>query len=64
MHGDAFVTGSKREDGTYHRNVGEYFARQGFLTLITNYRLAPDPSHSLRGIGGARLARTALRKRQ
>ena len=42
MHGGGFVGGSKREDETFHRNVGEYFARHGFLTLITNYRLAPD----------------------
>ena len=41
VHGGAFVGGSKQEDETYHRNVGEYFARNGFLTLITNYRLAP-----------------------
>ena len=42
MHGGGFVAGSKREDETFHRNVGEYFARHGFVTLITNYRLAPD----------------------
>ena len=44
VHGGGFIAGSKREDETFHRNVGEYFARHGFLTLITNYRLAPkDP---------------------
>jgi acetyl esterase/lipase len=42
VHGGGFIAGSKREDETFHRNVGEYFARHGFLTLITNYRLAPE----------------------
>jgi acetyl esterase/lipase len=42
VHGGAFVGGSKAEDGTFHRNVGEYFARHGFVALVHNYRLAPD----------------------
>lgn len=44
IHGGGFVAGSKDEDGTFHRNVGEYFARHGYVTLVPNYRLAPsDP---------------------
>jgi acetyl esterase/lipase len=44
VHGGGFVGGSKDEDGTFHRNVGEYFARHGFLAIVPNYRLAPaDP---------------------
>lgn len=41
IHGGGFVAGSKDEDGTFHRNVGEYFARHGYVTLVPNYRLAP-----------------------
>jgi triacylglycerol lipase len=41
VHGGGFVAGSKDEDGTFHRNVGEYFAHHGFVCLVPNYRLAP-----------------------
>ncbi|NBS66753.1 MAG: alpha/beta hydrolase, partial [Betaproteobacteria bacterium] len=44
IHGGGFVAGSKDEDGTFHRNVGEYFARHGYAAIVPNYRLAPsDP---------------------
>lgn len=42
VHGGGFVAGSKDEDGTFHRNVGEYFARHGYIALVPNYRLAPS----------------------
>lgn len=38
IHGGGFVSGDKAD----HANVGNYFAKQGYLTLIPNYRLAPD----------------------
>ncbi len=37
IHGGGFITGSKDE----YRNIGYYFARQGVLTVIPSYRLAP-----------------------
>ena len=42
IHGGGFVAGGKNEDGVYYRNVGEYFARRGFVAIVPNYRLAPD----------------------
>jgi triacylglycerol lipase len=38
--GGGFVGGDK-DDGTFHGNIGRYFARHGLLTVIANYRLAP-----------------------
>jgi triacylglycerol lipase len=37
MHGGGFVRGDKGE----RENVGQYFARQGFVVVVPNYRLAP-----------------------
>jgi acetyl esterase len=37
MHGGGFVRGDKSN----RENVGQYFARNGFVTLVPNYRLAP-----------------------
>jgi len=37
MHGGGFVRGDKAE----RENIGQYFARQGFVVAVANYRLAP-----------------------
>ena len=39
--GGGFVGGDKNADGTFYPNLGIYFARYGWLTVIANYRLAP-----------------------
>lgn len=41
LHGGGFVSGDKRGDELFYSNVGRYFAANGFLTLVVNYRLAP-----------------------
>lgn len=38
FHGGGFIGGDKSQ----RRNVGECFAREGFVTVLANYRLAPD----------------------
>lgn len=38
MHGGGFVRGDKSEK----ENVGLYFARQGYVVAVANYRLAPQ----------------------
>jgi acetyl esterase len=38
MHGGGFVRGDKAE----RVNIGRYFARHGIVTVIPNYRLAPE----------------------
>lgn len=41
--GGGFVAGDKRDaDSTFYCNIGNYFADHGILTVIANYRLAPD----------------------
>ncbi len=40
--GGGFVSGDKRSDQHFYGNVGRWFARQGIVTAIVNYRLAPD----------------------
>jgi acetyl esterase/lipase len=40
LHGGGFIRGDKAG----RDNVGLYFARQGFVTLVSNYRLAPAHS--------------------
>lgn len=42
LHGGGFVGGDKRGDETFYANVGLYFAAHGYLTVLANYRLAPD----------------------
>ena len=37
LHGGGFVRGDKSD----RENVGQRFAREGFLVLVANYRLAP-----------------------
>jgi triacylglycerol lipase len=39
--GGGFVAGDKRVDDRFFGNIGAWFARQGFLTVTANYRLAP-----------------------
>lgn len=39
--GGGYVGGDKAGDGVFYRNLGVYFARHGYLTVIANYRLAP-----------------------
>lgn len=36
-----FVGGDKNGDGAFYPNVGRWFARQGILAVLPNYRLAP-----------------------
>jgi acetyl esterase/lipase len=38
LHGGGFVRGDKGD----RDNVGYYFARQGLVVIVPNYRLAPD----------------------
>ncbi|WP_313805591.1 alpha/beta hydrolase [Sphingobium sp.] len=42
LHGGGFVGGDKRGDPLFYGNVGRYFAAHGYLTILANYRLAPD----------------------
>lgn len=42
LHGGGFVGGDKRGDPLFYGNVGRYFAAHGFLTVLANYRLAPQ----------------------
>jgi len=39
--GGGFVGGDKNFDGNFYGNLGTYFAKHGYLTVIANYRLAP-----------------------
>lgn len=39
--GGGYIGGDKNMDGVFYRNLGTYFARHGFLTVVANYRLAP-----------------------
>jgi acetyl esterase/lipase len=44
VHGGGFVAGDKNSDGAFHPNVGRWLARNGYLGVLPNYRLAPgDP---------------------
>ncbi len=40
--GGAFIGGDKHRNEALYANVGAYFARHGLLTVIANYRLAPQ----------------------
>ena len=40
-HFNPEVLRQTREDETFHCNVGERFARHGYVLLVPNYRLAP-----------------------
>lgn len=40
IHGGGFVAGDKNGDGVFYRNIGLWLARQGFVAVIPNYRLA------------------------
>lgn len=40
--GGGYVGGDKNADGVFYGNLGTYFARHGYLTLVMNYRLAPQ----------------------
>lgn len=42
LHGGGFVGGDKRADDCFFGNVGRYFAAQGYLAVLANYRLAPS----------------------
>ncbi len=42
VHGGAFVRGSKRTTDEIHDNVLYWFARQGFVGVNLEYRLAPE----------------------
>ena len=37
MHGGGFIRGSK----SYYTNIGYYFAKNGVIGVVANYRLAP-----------------------
>ena len=41
VHGGAFTRGSKSTNGDFYDNVGYWFARQGFVAVNVEYRLAP-----------------------
>lgn len=41
IHGGGFVAGDKNADGVFYRNVGRWLARNGYLAVLPNYRLAP-----------------------
>jgi acetyl esterase/lipase len=40
--GGGFVSGDKRSDENFYGNLGRWFARQGVVSVIANYRLAPE----------------------
>jgi triacylglycerol lipase len=40
--GGGFVGGDKRGEDGFYSNIGYFFAKQEFLVLIMNYRLAPQ----------------------
>jgi acetyl esterase/lipase len=40
--GGAFVGGDKRLDDIFYANLAGWFAREGFVVVTMNYRLAPD----------------------
>lgn len=40
--GGGFTGGGKDEHPAFYRNLGVYFARHGYLTIVANYRLAPE----------------------
>lgn len=42
VHGGGFVGGDKCIDGPFYSNVGHFFARNGFVCAVINYRLAPS----------------------
>lgn len=42
LHGGGFIGGDKAGDPVFYGNVGRYFAAHGFLTVVPNYRLAPE----------------------
>ncbi len=39
--GGGFIGGDKNFDGVFYGNLGVYFAKHGYLTIVANYRLAP-----------------------
>jgi acetyl esterase/lipase len=41
VHGGAFTRGSKSTNGDFYDNVAYWFARQGFVAVNVEYRLAP-----------------------
>jgi triacylglycerol lipase len=44
VHGGGFVAGDKHADDRFYGNLGQYFAGQGMVCVLINYRLAPaDP---------------------
>ncbi|GAB3627101.1 esterase/lipase/thioesterase [Pandoraea terrae] len=42
VHGGAFIRGRKSFNGEIYDNVAHWFARQGFVALNIEYRLAPE----------------------
>lgn len=42
--GGGFSGGDKRQDETYFRNVGRFFASKGLVAITANYRLSPEVS--------------------
>jgi acetyl esterase/lipase len=42
VHGGGFTAGDKSGAPRFYANVGEYFARHGYLAATMNYRLAPE----------------------
>ncbi|MBU1361084.1 MAG: alpha/beta hydrolase [Gammaproteobacteria bacterium] len=45
VHGGAFVRGDKRASAEIYDNVLHWFARQGFVGVNIEYRLAPEARH-------------------
>lgn len=41
VHGGGFIAGSKNGDGTFYVNIGRWLARNGYVAVLPNYRLAP-----------------------
>lgn len=39
--GGGFTGGNKDDGVAFYRNIGEYFAQQGLICVVPNYRLAP-----------------------
>jgi len=44
VHGGGWMVGDKNLFGLY-RNIGRFFARQGIVAVMVNYRLSPNVKH-------------------
>jgi len=53
LYGGALIQGNKRNNAVIYANVGRFFAEQGFVTVIMDYRLYGAPEDPARYPSGA-----------